>query len=145
MDQSTTSLITLTADVVSAHVANNSVALSEVAPLINAVHDAFAALAAPSVAIDPITPAVSLRASVKPDYLVCLDCGKRVKMLKRHLRTAHDLEPDDYRARWLLPPDYPLVASTYAKARSDLAKANGLGQNGRSKKVAKSRSKRTKS
>ncbi len=145
MDQSKSSLINLTADVVSAHVANNHVALSEVAPLIAKVHNAFAALGAPITATEQITPAVSVRASVKPDYLVCLDCGKRVKMLKRHLRTAHDLDPEDYRARWLLASDYPLVAANYAKARSDLAKAHGPSQQGREKhKLSRKRSTTTK-
>ena len=107
-------LITLTADIVSAHVSNNNVSVDEVSGLISAE-------ARPE-------PAVSLRASVKKDHLVCLDCGQKMKMLKRHLSTEHDLTPDEYRQRWDLSSDYPMVAPEYAETRRDLAMKIGLGR-----------------
>ena len=123
-------LITLTSDIVAAHVSNNSVAVDDVPALITNVYGALAALgqAAPAAAPEPLKPAVSVRASVKPDKITCLDCGAEMKMLKRHLMTHHGMSPDDYRARWNLPGDYPLVAPNYAETRRDLAKKIGLGR-----------------
>ncbi|QZP09658.1 MucR family transcriptional regulator [Caenibius sp. WL] len=122
-------LITLTSDIVAAHVANNNVAVDEVPSLIANVYGALSGLgeAAPAVEAKP-EPAVSLRSSVKPDYIVCLECGKKMKMLKRHLATDHDMTTEDYRARWGLNADYPLVAPNYAKTRRELAKKIGLGR-----------------
>lgn len=121
-------LITLTADIVAAHVSNNSVAVSDLPLLIQNVHNALAGLggveAVPEVKQEP---AVSIRASVKPDYIVCLEDGKKLKMLKRHLMTHYQMTPEQYRAKWNLPADYPMVAPNYAEQRRSLAKKIGLG------------------
>ena len=134
-------LITLTADIVAAHVSNNSVAVADVPTLIGNVHSALAGLSSGSAApATPLEPAVPIRLSVKKDYIVCLDDGKKLKMLKRHLMTHYGMTPDDYRAKWGLPADYPMVAPAYAEQRRVLAKAIGLGRapgSGRKKKVAK--------
>lgn len=123
-------LITLTSDIVAAHVSNNSVGVAELATLINNVYGALAGLgqaaAAPEAA--PLKPAVSIRSSVKNDKIVCLDCGVELKMLKRHLMTHHGLAVDEYKARWNLPADYPVVAPAYAEKRRDLAVKIGLGR-----------------
>ena len=134
MDNSQTdineTLITLTSDIVAAHVSNNSVAVDEVPTLIANVYGALAGLgqAAAAPEPEPLKPAVSVRASVKPDKIVCLDCGAEMKMLKRHLMTHHGMTPEDYRARWNLAANYPLVAPNYAETRRDLAKKIGLGR-----------------
>jgi predicted transcriptional regulator len=124
-------LISLTADIVGAHVYNNIVAIDEVPALIEAVHAALAGLGqvAEAVAATP-EPAVSIRASIKPDYLVCLEDGAKVQMLKRYLFGRYGLTPDAYRAKWGLPADYPMVAPAYAARRSQIAKAIGLGRKG---------------
>ncbi|EAT07627.1 MULTISPECIES: MucR family transcriptional regulator [Sphingomonadaceae] len=121
-------LITLTSDIVAAHVSNNSVAVSDVSSLIQNVHAALSALNQPVEApeVRP-EPAVSIRASIKPDYIVCLEDGKKLKMLKRHLMTHYQMTPEDYRAKWNLPADYPMVAPNYAEQRRNLAKKIGLG------------------
>lgn len=124
-------LVTLTADIVAAHVSNNSVAISDIPLIIRSVHDALAGLGATAVPEVKQEPAVSIRSSVKPDYIVCLEDGKKLKMLRRHLMTAYDMTPDDYRAKWNLPKDYPMVAPNYAEKRRVLAKAIGLGTKGR--------------
>ena len=124
----TETLITLTADIVSAHVSNNSVAVNDVPGLIQNVHSALTQLG--TTAPEPEVkqePAVSVRASVKPDYIVCLEDGKKLKMLKRHLMTHYNLTPEQYRAKWNLPADYPMVAPNYAEQRRSLAKKIGLG------------------
>lgn len=121
-------LVTLTADIVAAHVSNNSVAVGDLPLLIQNVHGALAGLGGP--APEPETkqePAVSVRASIKPDYLVCLEDGKKLKMLKRHLMTHYQMTPEQYRAKWNLPADYPMVAPNYAEQRRSLAKKIGLG------------------
>lgn len=132
-------LITLTADIVAAHVSNNTVAVSDLAVLISNVHGALSGLTSPSSAPQAAPePAVPIRNSVKRDYIICLDDGKKLKMLKRHLMTHYGMTPDDYRAKWGLPADYPMVAPAYAEQRRDLAKAIGLGRapgSGRKKKV----------
>jgi predicted transcriptional regulator len=132
-------LITLTADIVAAHVSNNSVAVSDVPTLIGNVHAALAGLsnevAAPEVVLEPAVP---VRTSIKRDYIICLEDGKKLKMLKRHLMTHYGMTPDDYRAKWGLAADYPMVAPAYAEQRRLLAKAIGLGRapgSGRKKKV----------
>lgn len=122
-------IITLTADIVSAHVENNQVAVGDLPALIAKVHAALAGLGAPVVV--PIVeqePAVSIRSSVKPDYIVCLEDGKKLKMLKRHLSTNFGMSPADYRAKWKLPADYPMVAPNYAEQRRNLAHKIGLGR-----------------
>ena len=121
-------LVTLTADIVAAHVSNNSVAVSDLPLLIQNVHGALAGLG--NAAAEPEVkqePAVSVRASVKPDYIVCLEDGKKLKMLKRHLMTHYQMTPEQYRAKWNLPADYPMVAPNYAEQRRSLAKKIGLG------------------
>jgi predicted transcriptional regulator len=134
-------LITLTADIVAAHVSNNSVAVSDVPTLIGNVHAALSGLGTPAAPAAPVLePAVPIRNSVKREFIVCLDDGKKLKMLKRHLMTHYGMTPDDYRAKWGLPADYPMVAPAYAEQRRVLAKAIGLGRapgSGRKKKVVK--------
>ncbi len=121
-------LVTLTADVVAAHVSNNSVAVSDLPLLISSVHSAFASVSGgASAPAEPLTPAVSVRSSIKPDYIVCLEDGKKLKMLKRYLRTNFDMTPEEYRQKWDLPSDYPMVAPNYAAQRRDLAMKIGLG------------------
>ena len=122
-------LITLTADIVAAHVSNNSVAVSDLPNLISNVHGALSALGgAAAPAETKQEPAVSVRSSIKPDYIVCLEDGKKLKMLKRHLMTHYGMTPDDYRAKWGLPKDYPMVAPNYAEQRRTLAVKIGLGR-----------------
>jgi predicted transcriptional regulator len=122
-------LITLTSDIVAAHVSNNSVSVDEVPSLISNVYGALAGLGGGETQEEaPPEPAVSVRASVKPDYIVCLEDGKKLKMLKRYLRTNYDMSPEEYRARWNLPADYPMVAPNYAEKRRELAKKIGLGR-----------------
>ncbi len=123
-------LIELTADVVSAYVSNNSIQSSDIPALISEVHAALhQTLGGPAEPKpEPQKPAVSIKKSVTPDYIICLDDGKKFKSLKRHVRTFHDQTPEEYRAKWGLPYDYPMVAPNYAKARSMLAKKIGLGR-----------------
>lgn len=123
-------LITLTADIVAAHVSNNSVAVSDIPTLIENVHRALNGLSPTEVVaeVERPEPAVSVRSSIKPDYIVCLEDGKKLKMLKRHLMTHYNMTPEDYRARWNLPADYPMVAPNYAATRRELAKKIGLGR-----------------
>ena len=121
-------LITLTADIVSAHVSNNSVAVNDLPTLIQNVHSALTGLGTPVAEPEAkLEPAVSVRSSVKPDYIVCLEDGKKLKMLKRHLMTHYQMTPDEYRTKWGLAPDYPMVAPNYAEQRRSLAKKIGLG------------------
>ena len=129
MADSNPDLINLTADIVSAHVSNNSVATADVASLIQTVYDALSAAGAPPAPEEPKPePAVAIRSSVKHDYIVCLEDGKKLTMLKRYLRTNFNMTPEDYRAKWGLPRDYPMVAPAYADRRRDLAKQIGLGR-----------------
>ena len=131
-------LITLTSDIVAAHVSNNDVSVDQVPALISSIYSALAGLGSESEAEEATPePAVSVRSSVKKDHLVCLDCGKKMKMLKRHISTEHDMSPADYRARWNLPADYPMVAPDYAETRRDLAKKIGLGRKPGEKRSAK--------
>jgi predicted transcriptional regulator len=121
-------LISLTADIVSAHVSNNSVAVNDLPSLIQNVHVALAALSGSEAQPQKKQePAVSIRASVKPDFIVCLEDGKKLKMLKRHLMTHYGMTPEEYRQKWGLPADYPMVAPNYAEQRRSLAKSIGLG------------------
>ena len=121
-------LLTLTADIVAAHVSNNSVAVNDLPSLIQNVHAALTGISGTTTAPEPKPePKVSIRSSVKPDYIVCLEDGKRLKMLKRHLMTHYNLTPDQYRQKWGLSPDYPMVAPNYAEQRRTLAKSIGLG------------------
>ncbi len=134
--QNNEQLIDLTADIVAAYVGNNPLQMGELPGLISQVHGALSGIAQadakePEV---PLKPAVSIRKSVTPDYIICLEDGKKFKSLKRHLRTHYDLTPEQYREKWGLPSDYPMVAPSYAEARSRLAKEMGLGQRRRKKK-----------
>ncbi len=122
-------LVSLTADIVAAHVSNNSVSVSDLPVLIQNVHGALAGLGSAPAASDGERPepAVSVRSSVKPDFLICLEDGRKLKMLRRHLMTHYQMTPEQYRAKWNLPADYPMVAPNYAEQRRSLAKAIGLG------------------
>ncbi len=126
-------IIEMTTDIVSAYVGNNTVAASDIPGLIQNVHKALSEVATGTVTVEvaPKEPAVPVRRSITPDYLICLEDGRKFKSLKRHLRTKYNMSPEEYRAKWGLPKDYPMVAPNYAKARSDLAKQMGLGQGGR--------------
>ncbi|MDO1558090.1 MucR family transcriptional regulator [Brevundimonas sp. 2R-24] len=127
-------IIEMTADIVSAYVSNNNVQAADVPGLIQSIHAALTQAATGATAEpepEPQEPAVPVRRSITPDYLICLEDGRRFKSLKRHLRTKYDMSPEEYRSKWGLPKDYPMVAPNYAKARSDLAKQMGLGQGGR--------------
>jgi predicted transcriptional regulator len=123
-------LIELTAEIVSAFVSNNAINSGDISGLISDVHSALARTASGAVEPEPepLKPAVTIRKSITPDYIICLEDGKRFKSLKRHLRTHYDLTPEEYREKWGLASDYPMVAPNYAKARSSLAKQMGLGQ-----------------
>lgn len=136
-------VIEMTADIVSAYVGNNSVAVADLPGLIQSVHRTISSVGNSAAAEPPApqTPAVSVRKSLTPDYLICLEDGRRFKSLKRHLRTKYNLSPEDYRAKWGLAKDYPMVAPNYAAARSALAKSMGLGQGGRQAPKAKPRAK----
>ena len=125
-------LVTLTADIVAAHVSNNNVAVSDIPLIIRSVHEALAGLATKKEPEpEPQQPAVSVRASIKPDYIVCLEDGKKLTMMRRYLMTNFGMTPDEYRAKWNLPKDYPMVAPNYAEKRRELAKQIGLGTKGR--------------
>ncbi len=122
-------LISLTADIVSAYVANNAVGASDLPGLIGQVHSSIASLASGGPAVrEELKPAVPVKKSVTADYIICLEDGKKFKSLKRHLGSAYGMTPDEYRAKWGLPADYPMVAPNYAAARSELAKTMGLGR-----------------
>ncbi len=128
--------IALTAEIVSAYVSNNSVSAADLPALIGQVHSALTRVSGSHVEApsEPPKPAVSVKRSVTPDYIVCLEDGKKFKSLKRHLRTQYSMTPEAYREKWDLPPDYPMVAPNYAAARSQLAKQMGLGQQRRRRK-----------
>lgn len=130
------SYIELTASIVSAYVSNNSVPAQDLGALINQVHAALTRVSSGQgeVAAEPLKPAVPVKRSITADYIVCLEDGKKFKSLKRHLRTQYNMTPDQYREKWGLPPDYPMVAPNYAIARSQLAKQMGLGQQRRRRK-----------
>jgi predicted transcriptional regulator len=137
----TSELLHLTADVVAAYVRNNPLAANDLPGVISTVYASLTDLSG-AAAAPPLQPAVPIRRSVTPDYIVCLEDGKKLKMLKRHLRTSFNLTPDEYRAKWKLGPDYPMVAPNYAKRRSEFAKQIGLGQKARRKRGAKRGTKR---
>ena len=123
-------LLVLTTEIVSSHVANNSVSLGDLPQLIQQVYATLAGIgggAQVTTGGQRPQPAVAVKKSVTPDYIVCLEDGRKLKMLKRHLKTAYNMSPEEYRERWQLPADYPMVAPNYAKQRSSLAKKIGLG------------------
>jgi predicted transcriptional regulator len=125
--------IEMTAEIVSAYVGNNSVSAAELPGLIQSIHRALAGISTgvEVVEVAPKEPAVSVKRSITPDFLICLEDGRKFKSLKRHLRTKYNISPEEYREKWGLAKDYPMVAPNYARARSDLAKQMGLGQGGR--------------
>ncbi|MEX2454742.1 MAG: MucR family transcriptional regulator [Rhodospirillaceae bacterium] len=125
-----TELLRMAVEIVSAYVGNNSVPTSQVPDVINTIYASLSNLdGAPTGGVaEPLKPAVPVRRSITPDYIVCLEDGKKLKMLKRHLRAVYGLSPEEYRARWGLPADYPMVAPNYAKQRSNFAKQIGLGR-----------------
>ena len=127
-------LVELTTEIVSAYVSNNAVVVSDLPGMIAEVYDALskAAARASQPLKEELKPAISVKKSVMPDYIICLEDGKKFKSLKRHLRTHYSLTPEEYREKWGLPHDYPMVAPNYAAARSELAKKMGLGQRRRS-------------
>ena len=129
-EQSTSAdLLRMTAHVVAAYVRNNPLPTTELNSVIQTVHGSLATLNGGGEAkAQPQRPAISVRRSIRPDYIVCLEDGKKLKMLKRHLRTTYGMTPEEYRAKWGLPPDYPMVAPNYAKQRSEFAKQIGLGR-----------------
>jgi predicted transcriptional regulator len=131
---STNDLLELTTEIVAAHVSNNTVAVGDLPILIGQVYQSLATIGSgPAPVVERPQPAVSIKKSIHPDYIICLEDGKKLKMLKRHLKTAYDMTPEEYRERWGLPPEYPMVAPNYARQRSKLAKEIGLGT--RSRKV----------
>ncbi len=124
-------LMELTTEIVAAHVGNNTVAVSDIPQLIQDVYKTLSSLDEPETKVERPRPAVPVKKSVHPDYLICLEDGKKLKMLKRHLKTAYNMTPEEYRERWGLPADYPMVAPEYAAHRSSLAKKIGLGTKSR--------------
>ena len=135
-DGSAGAVLGLTAQIVAAHVSNNSVPVTELSGLIENVHRTLAGLGRPTEAPPPVRPepAVPVKKSITPEYLICLEDGKKLKMLKRHLKTAYNMSPEQYRERWGLQPDYPMVAPAYAQHRSSLAKKIGLGTRPRTRR-----------
>ena len=134
-------LLALTSEIVSSHVSNNSVSQQDLSSMIETVFTTLENIGAPKAEpVEELKPAVSIKRSVTDGYLVCLEDGKKLKMLKRHLSTSFDMTPDDYRKRWGLPADYPMVAPAYARKRQELAKKIGLGR----KPGAKGRAKKKK-
>ena len=133
---SLSSYVELAADIVSAYVSNNTVAVQDLPNLIHEVHNALVRINSGTVETtsEALKPAISVKKSVTPDYIVCLEDGKKFKSLKRHLRTQYNMSPEDYREKWGLPADYPMVAPNYAQARSQLAKKMGLGQQRRKRR-----------
>ena len=130
-------LLALTTEIVAAHVSNNTVPVADLPQLINQVYQSLAGIGkAPAITTERPQPAVNIKRSVHPDYIICLEDGKKLKMLKRHLKTAYNMTPDEYRERWGLAPDYPMVAPNYARQRSKLAKEIGLGTRGRRNNAA---------
>jgi predicted transcriptional regulator len=126
--QEATDLLELTTEIVSSHVANNSVAVQDLPDLIRQVYGTLSTIEqAPAAQADRPQPAVPVKKSVTPDFIICLEDGRKLKMLKRHLKTAYNMTPEEYRERWGLPADYPMVAPNYARQRSNLAKKIGLG------------------
>jgi predicted transcriptional regulator len=133
----TKELLTLTTEIVAAHVSKNTVAATDLPQLISQIYQSLASVGrSPAQAAERPDPAVPIKKSIHPDYIVCLEDGKKLKMLKRHLKTAYNMTPEQYRERWSLAPDYPMVAPNYARQRSRLAKEIGLGTRGRKASAA---------
>ncbi len=130
-------VLALTTEIVTAHIAHNSVAVGDLSNLIQQVYTSLATVPSGAAAAERRQPAVPIKKSVTPDYIICLDDGKKLKMLKRHLKTSYGITPDEYRERWGLPSDYPMVAPNYAAKRSALAKKIGLGTKSRRRRRRK--------
>jgi len=135
--QSNPDLLALTAEIVAAHVSKNTVVVNELPNLIQQVYSSLAHVGREAPSISRPQPAVPVKKSVTPDYIVCLEDGRKLKMLKRHLKTAYNMTPEEYRDRWGLPADYPMVAPNYAVQRSELAKQIGLGTTARKRRGPK--------
>jgi len=121
-------LLRMTTDIAAAYVSNNAIASPQLPEVIKTIHTSLLALQGAAAGPEGLTPAVPIKKSITPDFIICLEDGKKLKMLKRHLRTAYDMTPEEYRAKWGLPPDYPMVAPNYAEQRSVFAKKIGLGR-----------------
>lgn len=135
MAEDKANLLDLTAEIVAAYVSNNTLPGDQLTALIQQVYHGVAVLGGAAQPEEPrAAPAVPVKKSVRPDEIICLECGKGQKVLKRHISSAHGLTPEEYRAKWTLPPDYPMVAPAYAARRSDFAKQIGLGRGVRRKK-----------
>jgi predicted transcriptional regulator len=124
-------ILSLTAQIVAAHISHNTVPVNELPKLLQQIFETLTTIGEIGETSVAPKPAVSVRKSISPDYIICLEDGKKLKMLKRHLKTSYNITPDEYRMRWGLPSDYPMVAPNYAKQRSKLAKASGLGTKAR--------------
>ena len=137
MTDSSAKYIDLTANIVSAYLRNHSVPAADIPALINQVHSALLRVSSGQgeATSEPLKPAVPVKRSINPDFIVCLEDGKKFKSLKRHLRTQYGMTPEQYREKWSLPPDYPMVAPAYAARRSDFAKQIGLGRGVRRRKA----------
>lgn len=138
-DDENDALLAMTTQVVSAYLGNNSVPSGQISEVITTIYDSLAKLSSPvsEPEPEPLKPAVSIKKSITPDYIVCLEDGKHLKMLKRHLRTTYNLSPEEYRAKWGLPAEYPMVAPNYAQQRSEFAKKIGLGRQSTGRKRRK--------
>ena len=130
------SLLEWTARITAAHLSHNPVPVGDIADLLNSVHTSLSGLAGGAPRAVLPQPAVPVRRSVAPDHIVCLEDGKKLKMLRRHLKTTYNMTPEEYRRKWSLPPDYPMVAPNYAKHRSQIAKKIGLGRHGSAARAA---------
>jgi predicted transcriptional regulator len=137
MNDNNTNLLELTAEVVAAYLSRNAMHVDQLPTLINMVHASLSNLGIEPPSAEPLTPAVSIRKSIQPDHIVCLEDGKKLKMLKRHLMTTYGMTPAEYRAKWGLPADYPMTAPNYSERRSEFAKKIGLGNRGRKRKSKK--------
>lgn len=135
-ERNTNELLELTTEIVAAHVGNNNISLSDLTQLIQDVYKTLANVGTQAAAPERPQPAIPVKKSVTPEYIVCLEDGKKLKMLKRHLKTAYNMTPEEYRERWGLPADYPMVAPNYAQHRSSLAKKIGLGTKPRKRRRA---------
>jgi len=138
-------VLRMTADVVAAYVGNNPLATNDLPGVINAIHASLADLSSDGGSAKPPKPAVPIRRSVTPEFIICLEDGRKLKMLKRHLRTAYGMTPKEYREKWGLASDYPMVAPNYAQRRSELAKAIGLGTTGRGEVKSRRKAQTTRS
>ncbi len=135
-ERNTNELLELTAEIVAAHVGNNNISLADLTQLIQDIYKTLANVGNHAAAPERPQPAIPVKKSVTPEYIVCLEDGKKLKMLKRHLKTAYNMTPEEYRERWGLPADYPMVAPNYAQHRSSLAKKIGLGTKPRKRRRA---------